>query len=283
MQRALATAVRYFLYPLLLAATLLIIHGAVTGAWDLKRALWGYLFGLIVVLIAVERLLPLSADWSMTRASLLRDLKYLGASGIAIALVRTGFGTLAIWFSERHQGPLAHTAIVPSVAIFLMLFELLQYWLHRLSHEGRGALGRFLWNRSEDRIGLRRIPMRGRRRPAFDLCPERRIVDPQLEGVKAVDDLVHQRPHLLVVDPGNLGPGDAVAVAILDNDVAAVAGARDRHPTGMQVFQPGVAHADHRHQPCELRGNPLFVVGSHGSRLRPDDPCGQNATRDLRS
>ena len=42
----------------LLAATLL-IHGAVTGAWDLKRALWGYLFGLIVVLIAVERLLPL--------------------------------------------------------------------------------------------------------------------------------------------------------------------------------------------------------------------------------
>ena len=145
MQRALATAVRYFLYPLLLAATLLIIHGAVTGAWDLKRALWGYLFGLIVVLIAVERLLPLSADWSMTRASLLRDLKYLGASGIAIALVRTGFGTLAIWFSERHQGPLAHTAIVPSVAIFLMLFELLQYWLHRLSHEGRGALGRFLW------------------------------------------------------------------------------------------------------------------------------------------
>ena len=145
MKRALATAVRYLLYPLLLAATLLVIQGAVTGAWDLKLTLWGYLFGLIFVLIAVERLLPLANDWSMTRASLLRDLKYLAASGITIALVRTGFGTLAIWFSERHQGLLAHMSILPSVVIFFLVFELLQYWFHRLSHEGRGALGRFLW------------------------------------------------------------------------------------------------------------------------------------------
>jgi sterol desaturase/sphingolipid hydroxylase (fatty acid hydroxylase superfamily) len=29
--------------------------------------------------------------------------------------------------------------------IFFLVFEFLQYWFHRLSHEGRGALGRFLW------------------------------------------------------------------------------------------------------------------------------------------
>lgn len=137
----------YFLYPLLLGATLLIIYLAVTQRWDLKRALWGYLVGLIGLLITVERLLPLSPDWGMTRASFLRDLKYLVASGITIAAVRTGFGTLALWLSERHphRGLLADASVVTSVVIFVLVFELLQYGFHRLSHEGRGPLGRFLW------------------------------------------------------------------------------------------------------------------------------------------
>ncbi|MDC0684479.1 sterol desaturase family protein [Sorangium atrum] len=133
------------LYPLLLAVTLYIIYAAVTQGWDLRRALWGYLFGLIVLLITVERLLPLSPDWGMTRQSFWRDLKYLLASGVTIAMVRTGFGTLALWLSERHQGPLASASVLLSVGVFLVVFELLQYWFHRLSHEGTGALGRFLW------------------------------------------------------------------------------------------------------------------------------------------
>lgn len=145
MKRALSTAVRYLLYPFLLAATLLVIYCAVRGQWDLKHALWGYLSGLLVVLILCERLFPLSTDWSMTTASFLRDLKYLAVSGATIAVVRTGFGMLAIWFAERHKGLLAQASVVTSVVVFLLVFEFLQYWMHRLSHEGTGALGRFLW------------------------------------------------------------------------------------------------------------------------------------------
>lgn len=147
MKPALTAAVRYLLYPLLLAATLAVIYSAVKDGWDLKRTLWGYLGALLFALIAVEQLAPLSSDWSMTRASFLRDLQYLAVSGLTIAAVRTGFGTLTIWFAEQHHGHglLANVSIVPSVAIFLLVFELAQYWFHRLSHEGRGALGRFLW------------------------------------------------------------------------------------------------------------------------------------------
>ncbi|MFO0580420.1 MAG: sterol desaturase family protein [Polyangia bacterium] len=135
------------LYPILLGATLLIIYLAVTQRWDLKRALWGYLVGLIGLLITIERMLPLSPEWGMTRTSFLCDLKYLVASGVTIAAVRTGFGTLALWLSARHphRGLLAGASVVTSVVVFLLVFELLQYGFHRLSHEGRGPLGRFLW------------------------------------------------------------------------------------------------------------------------------------------
>lgn len=146
MKSAFSWAVRYLLYPLLLGATLSVIYCVTKGHWDLKRTLWSYLFGLLAVLILAERLFPLSREWGMTRASFLRDLKYLAASGVTIAAVRAGFGTLAIWFAERHQGLLAHSSVVTSVVMFLLVFEFLQYWFHRLSHEGSGALGRFLWH-----------------------------------------------------------------------------------------------------------------------------------------
>lgn len=145
MRQTLAAAVRYLLYPLLLVATLLVVYFAVQGHWDLKRTLWIYLFGLLAILLLIERLVPLSREWSMTRSSFLRDLKYLAASGATIALVRAGFGALTLWLAERHRGPLAQSSVAASVVIFLVVFELVQYWFHRLSHEGRGALGRFLW------------------------------------------------------------------------------------------------------------------------------------------
>ena len=145
MRRTLSEALRYLLYPLLLATTLLVIHWAVREQWDLKRTLWGYLGSLLLVLILIERLAPLSPAWGMTRGSFLRDLKYLVSSGVTIAVVRGLFGTLALWLGARHQGLLAQTSVVQSVVIFFLVFEFFQYWFHRLSHSGRGAIGRFLW------------------------------------------------------------------------------------------------------------------------------------------
>jgi sterol desaturase/sphingolipid hydroxylase (fatty acid hydroxylase superfamily) len=145
MKIALKWTARYFVYPLLLTATLLVIHLAIQGHWDLKRTLWGYLFCLLFTLILLERLFPLSPRWAMTRSSFARDIKYLAASGLTIGLVRSGFGVLAIWFSEHHRGLLADVPLGVSLVVFLVVFEFFQYWFHRLSHTGRGAVGRFLW------------------------------------------------------------------------------------------------------------------------------------------
>lgn len=145
MKKVLHPIIRYGLYPLLLIGTLLVIVGAVKGHWDLKVALWCYLTGQLAMLIVIEQVFPLSGDWQMTKASFVRDLKYLVASGITIGVVRAGFGTLTLFVTSRHQGLLAHTELIPSVVVFFLVFEFLQYWLHRYSHEGQGALGHFLW------------------------------------------------------------------------------------------------------------------------------------------
>src|SRR4051812_11519203 len=145
MKNNLSKAVSYFTYPLFLATTLGTIHAAVSRGWDLKHTLWGYLFGLLFTLILLERLFPLKREWGMTGSSFLRDLKYLLSAGPAIGIVRSAFGVLAIVFSEHHRGLLSDMPLIPSVAIFFLVFEFIQYWYHRYSHEGTGPLGRFLW------------------------------------------------------------------------------------------------------------------------------------------
>lgn len=140
MKNSIAKAVAYAAYPSLLLATLATIAATVAFGWDLKSVLWGYLSGLLAVLIALERLFPLSPRWGMTRASFLRDLKYLIAAGAAIGAVRAGFGILALRLGEGHRGPLADVPLLIAVPSALLAFDFLQYWLHRWSH--RNA---FLW------------------------------------------------------------------------------------------------------------------------------------------
>ena len=117
-------------------------------------------------------------------------------------------------------------------------------------------------------VGLRRIPFRGHRSPAVDLGPESGIVDPQMEGVEAIHDLAHQRAHLVVIDPRDLGPWNPVALGVLDDDVAAVARAGDGRPTRVQILELRVAHAGHGRDSGKLGGNPVFVRGAHETSLR---------------
>ncbi len=104
-----------------------------------------YSLGLVFVLISLERTFPISRQWVMSFTSFLRDIKYLFTSSLTIGLVRWSFGVVAIILSEHHHGPFAEVSLWISVAVFLVVFEFVQYWFHRLSHEGSGKIGSFLW------------------------------------------------------------------------------------------------------------------------------------------
>ncbi|HKP98344.1 MAG TPA: sterol desaturase family protein [Fibrobacteria bacterium] len=137
--------VAYGLYPLLLATVLGIIALAVRFQWDFQAVYWKTTIFILAVLMTVERVMPLSREWSMTGRSFLRDFRYILLDGPTIGLTKAAFGWLVIRYSGSHQGPLSHLPVWAGAAIFLLAFEFFQYWFHRLSHEAKGPAGRFLW------------------------------------------------------------------------------------------------------------------------------------------
>jgi sterol desaturase/sphingolipid hydroxylase (fatty acid hydroxylase superfamily) len=145
MKRILRQSVRYGLYPVMLIGVLGTAHLAIVHGWDYKSVYWKVTLAIVAALMVVERLMPLSRDWSMTGRSFLRDLRYIAMVGPTIGITKAGFGWLLIRFSEAYTGPLAHLPTAAGAIAFLLVFEFLQYHFHRFSHSAKGPVGRFLW------------------------------------------------------------------------------------------------------------------------------------------
>ncbi len=135
----------YGFYPLLLLVVLVTIVLATQNAWDYKAVYWKTTLFLVFSFIGLETIFPAAQKWSMSKASFLRDLKYLVIDAPIIALTKTAFGIWAISYSQSHAKLLSTMPFWLEAIIFLLVFEFFQYWFHRLSHSGKGPLGRFLW------------------------------------------------------------------------------------------------------------------------------------------
>nr|WP_295773737.1 sterol desaturase family protein [Rhodoferax sp.] len=137
--------VTYFFYPLLLASTLALYFGALTLHWDLATVFAWMAGARMGVLLAVEHLHPAKLEWKMSWTSFKRDLKYMVVNGGIAGLLKLGLGWLALDLSRLNTGIVANTSIATEFLGLLLVFELFQYWYHRLSHEGPGRWGAALW------------------------------------------------------------------------------------------------------------------------------------------
>lgn len=140
------TVIRYGLYLFLLVAVLAIMTGAIRHHWNYQATYGLTTLGLVLTLIFVETRYPLSPNWKMTGKSFLRDLKYIAVDAPVIGLTKAAFGMWTIWFSEHHRGIFSSLPVIAGALGFLLVFEFLQYWYHRLSHTATGRFGSFLWN-----------------------------------------------------------------------------------------------------------------------------------------
>lgn len=134
-------------YPLALLLTLLYIGLEARGQFGAVGAAYPVYLGMtITCMLVLESVIPMRADWSMRWRSLLgRDMPMMAING------------LAIWGATVVLKTLANRAWLPQVvgiaglpwwtqaALAVLLSDLAWYWLHRHSHEGQGALGRWLW------------------------------------------------------------------------------------------------------------------------------------------
>lgn len=144
---------------------------AVRGAWMMRAAyplLWLWLFGcaavalyepdlvgtvaaikglvVFVFLFALELIYPLDPRWGITwKYFLKRDAVLAVVNMGTSALVTYGLLVLAIGTAENHQGVMTAQPLWLQVICGLLVFELLQYTVHRSMHLSGGPATRFLW------------------------------------------------------------------------------------------------------------------------------------------
>ena len=140
-------AVTYGFYPLALSLTLVFIYVETQGLFGgLGKAYPAYLGLLIATMLVLEWLMPVRPEWSMTWHSFLhRDLPMLIVNGATIAVTTSAITALAHWAGAgsvraHHWLPWWAQALVA-----ILISDFMWYWVHRLSHEARGRIGRWLW------------------------------------------------------------------------------------------------------------------------------------------
>jgi sterol desaturase/sphingolipid hydroxylase (fatty acid hydroxylase superfamily) len=137
--------VSFAFYPLLLAATLTLFAAAVTRGWNLATVFAWMAGARFALLLAVEFLHPARPEWRMTWSSFWRDLKYMAVNGGTAAALKFGLGWLALDLSRFNTGLVTGMPAVVEFLAVLLTFEFFQYWFHRISHDARGPVGRWLW------------------------------------------------------------------------------------------------------------------------------------------
>lgn len=136
--------VRWGLYP---ASWAVLAFGfwRIAGGQDAKAVWIASSAVLAVTYLVVELALPYRRRWAMTWRSLATDLGYILVNGAAGAAVATALGWFAITTAGRVDGLASDWPVAAQVVACLLIFEGLNYAIHRAMHEMGGPLGRFLW------------------------------------------------------------------------------------------------------------------------------------------
>ena len=143
--RSAAAAQPWLVYP---ASWLVVLAGgwAVTVGVEPLLAAGTVTVALAVAYIAVEIVAPFREDWRMTWASVYVDAKYVTANIVVIEVTRLLLAGAAIGLAGRSGGWGAQLPWWGQLALMALVFEGLNYALHRAMHlPKRAGLGRLLW------------------------------------------------------------------------------------------------------------------------------------------
>lgn len=100
---------------------------------------------LLLSYLMIELTLPMDRRWSMTWRNLLPDAAYIVLSGGAIGLLSTLLALLSITISGQVDGPARDWPLWLQVPVLFLIFEFMNYHIHRGMHELRGSVGTWLW------------------------------------------------------------------------------------------------------------------------------------------
>ncbi len=137
--------VRWGLYPLSWVVLLSGFHLIWTTPIN-PRLIWGTSIGLLVVLyLFVEWQLPYEKRWAMTLRSFWADVKFAAINTGFVSGLSAGLALFTIQISGNLTGPAHGWPPQLQLLACLLIFEAINYTIHRAMHELRGPLGRWLW------------------------------------------------------------------------------------------------------------------------------------------
>ena len=137
--------VRWGLYPAAWAALLFGFYRIL--AWgEEPTTVWAQTTGpMLPVFLVIEILLPYEKRWAMTFKSFLADMKFALSNGATIAALSAGLAWFSITTAGDHAGPATDWPVWAQVVAALLIFEAINYSLHRAMHQMGGPVGWFLW------------------------------------------------------------------------------------------------------------------------------------------
>jgi sterol desaturase/sphingolipid hydroxylase (fatty acid hydroxylase superfamily) len=143
---ALRSCVRYGLYPLSWMILLSGFHLIWTTNIDPRRIWAVSAISLLLLYLSIEWVLPYEKRWSMSWRSFLSDLRFALINTGFVAGLSAGLAVLTITISGNLSGPASHWPPPLQLLSCLLIFEAINYALHRSMHEARGNWGHFLWS-----------------------------------------------------------------------------------------------------------------------------------------
>lgn len=133
-------------WPLLFVLNLLAISHAIALHWNYNVTMGVSIGVAVLTLVGLELAFPLDDRWQMTWRSFFgRDIKYFLAGGLSGAATNATLTFVGLSLASGHKGPLSDWPVWMAVPVAMLLFEVLQYWQHRWSHEADTPLKHFLW------------------------------------------------------------------------------------------------------------------------------------------
>jgi len=101
---------------------------------------------LLLTYLVIELTLPMERRWSMKWRNLLPDIVYIALSGGSIGLLSAVLAIVSITISGQTDGPARNWPLWLQVPVLFLIFEFMNYHIHRAMHQLRGPLGRVLWH-----------------------------------------------------------------------------------------------------------------------------------------
>ena len=140
------TFARFYLYPLLWVWMLLCISFVYFKPQYAMLALAAKGLVTVAVLLFCEWKIPLLKSWGMTRQHFLkRDLPMIIVNTLSVAGINYGLVLLSVATATTADGVMAGQPLLIQVVVGLIVFESLQYSVHRLMHQDNGPVSSFLW------------------------------------------------------------------------------------------------------------------------------------------